>query len=417
MKKDGSFRIFDGIGKSVVDPSGRIMLVANAHDVTDRRRAEETLRQREEFYHIIAEAARDMIFIIDENDMIEYVNTYGAEQFRKKPADLIGKPRDAVFPSFVSRRQKDSLRKVFDSGVPLYMANEIPFPKGKMVLDTWLVPIKNDSGKVKSVFGISRDVTAARVAQEELEKKTKESEVQKLRAQLYFDFLAHDIANIVSPILTYAETIQGNPNVPPDIMGYTSKIAEQAKQMASFILNLRMLAEAEKVAPEDADTLDLRSLLMDLNKVIQNDDHKSMKVSFDVPSDGRIDVIGGMHIKNAFMLGLSRSMRRVSRDETHVEVKVLPVKKSGGKSFWQIRIEVLGVQLTPEAKESLATPFDPERRFKRKAANEISFATSIIEHFGGRLWAEDLSPSNPSRGHAIIIELPKVNGWSSGHST
>ena len=368
-------------------------------------------------YRSIVDASHDMIFQIDKNDVVEYVNISGARQFGKKPEELIGKPRDALFPSYVCKHQGDSLKKAFISGFPLYFASETPFPKGRMILDTWLVPIKDESGNVKSVFGISRDVTSSKLAQEELEKRTKEAEEAGAKAQIYFDFLAHDIANLVSPILSYSETILDRKDVPPEIMGFTSKIAEQSRQMASFIHNLRMLAEAEKVSPQDADGFDLRSMLTEMGVAMKKEENKNIKTVFDVPSDGKIEVIGGIHIRNALMLGFMNGIKNRFAGASQIEIKVVPVKKSDGKSFWQLRVMVLNRQLIKEFREVLSTPFNFSKGIKRRSASDLAFGIAIAEHFGGRVWAEDISPSDPSKGHTIVAELPMATSWSSEHST
>ena len=414
--RDGSFRTFEGIGKSIIDSSGKIRLIANAHDITDRKKTEERMRQRDEVYRIIAETAHDMIFIIDKDDKIEYVNAFGANQFGKKPEDIIGKSRAVLFPSFVSKRQEDSLKKVFISGCPHYFANEIPFPKGRMILDTWLIPIRDESGNVKSVYGISRDVTAIKITQEELEKRTSEADEARKKAQMYFDFLAHDIANLASPILSYSETIKDIQSAPKEITEFASKIAEQSKQMASLIHNLRMLAEAEKVSPEESDILDMRTMLTEMKKAFEKG-NPNFKITFDVPSEGPIEVIGGPHVRNAFLLGIAYANRNVHGETMSIEIKMLPVKKSDGQSFWQLRMQIPDRSLHSEIREMMETPFDPSKRFKRKAGTDLLFAISIFEHFGGKLWAEDFSPNDPKKGYSVVIELPRATGWSSGHST
>ncbi len=413
---DGSFRTLDGIGKSLKDRSGRLHVIANAHDISDKKRAEEELKQKDEIYRTIADAAHDMIFMIGKNDAIEYINAFGASQLRKKPEDLIGKPRHSVFPAYVNRSQEKSLKLVFDTGVPHYFSNEIPFPTGKKVLDTWLVPVKDDSGKTKSVYGISRDATATRMAQDELRKQSEESYESSKRAQMYFDFLAHDIANIVSPILLYSEAIRENRNVPPEVAEFSARIEELSRQMASFIHNLRMLAEAEKTPPETSDIIDIRPIFDDVVKSFAKQ-QPNVKIVLNLPPEGKICVIGGTHIKNAFMLGVQHSIKSVRRPSITVEMKAVPVKKSDGTSFWQIRIQVPGAAIPIEAKRLMETPFDPAKRYQRKAAGELSFAISIFEHFGGKLWSEDLSPKDPSKGFSVVMELPRCTHWSSEHST
>jgi PAS domain S-box-containing protein len=417
IKRDGSVRIFEGFSKRIIAPSGDVKFIANAHDITDRKLAEEKKSQSEELYRIIAEAAHDMIFQIDKNDNVQYLNAFGAKQFGKKPEDIIGKPRDSLFPSYVSKHQADSLKKVFVSGSPLYFANEIPFPNGKMVLDTWLIPVKDKTGEVTAVYGISRDSTSSALVRDELEKRTKEAEESRAKAQIYFDFLAHDIANLVSPILSYSETIVGRSDVPTEIVEFASKIAEQSNQMATFIHNLRMLAEAEKVSPENADTIDLRPMLMEMDVALRREENKGVRATFDVPSEGKIEVIGGTHIRNAILLGFSKAMRDRLGGDLQMEIKMIPVKKSDGKSFWQVRIVIPDRPLSNELKEVLSTPFSPSKRIRRRSTSDLSFAIAIMEHFGGRVWAEDISPSDPSKGHTIVAELARTTSWSSEHST
>jgi PAS domain-containing protein len=80
--------------------------------------AEEALRRSEERYRSLAEAAHDMIFIVDRDDTIRYVNTFGASRFGLQPHEMIGKKRGEFFPSGESKRQKESLDRVFTSGEP-----------------------------------------------------------------------------------------------------------------------------------------------------------------------------------------------------------------------------------------------------------------------------------------------------------
>ncbi len=139
-------------------------------EITERKHAEEALQISEERYRTLAEAAQDIIFIIDAEDRIQYVNSFGAEQLGRKPKQIIGKPRKDLFPSVVSDRQKTNLEKVFETGKPLYVENESSPADHIMWLSTWLVPLRNDTGKIVAVLGISRDTTERKLAETALQK-------------------------------------------------------------------------------------------------------------------------------------------------------------------------------------------------------------------------------------------------------
>lgn len=48
-----------------------------------------------------------------------------------------------------------------------------------------------------------------------LELRAKEAEEARLKAQAYFDFLAHDVSNLISPIISYAELLSVDQGISP----------------------------------------------------------------------------------------------------------------------------------------------------------------------------------------------------------
>ncbi len=137
-------------------------------EITEHTQAKKVLRDSEERYRTLTEAAQDIIFIIDAEDRVQYINSFGANQLEREPKQIIGKPRKEFFPSAVSHRQKMNLQKVFEAGKPLYVENEF-FPTDHIMwLSTRLVPIRNDAGEVAAVLGISRDTTERKRIEEAL---------------------------------------------------------------------------------------------------------------------------------------------------------------------------------------------------------------------------------------------------------
>jgi PAS domain S-box-containing protein len=119
----------------------------------------EELRHSEERYRILAESSPEMIFVIDKNDQIQYVNKLAASQFRTTPEQVIGKPRTELFPPNIAEGQTYGLQQVLKTGQTLSSESVVEFPGGQVWLDTQLVPILDDTGEVGSVMGISRDIT------------------------------------------------------------------------------------------------------------------------------------------------------------------------------------------------------------------------------------------------------------------
>lgn len=137
-------------------------------EIAERKQVEEKLRGSEDRYRTLAEAAHDMIFIINQDGFIEYVNAFAVSQFGLHPEEVIGKRGQDLFPPEMAEFQQANAQTVFQTLEPLYVEGKESFSGGAVWLGTWLVPLKNEHGAVRSVFGISRDITARKQAEEAL---------------------------------------------------------------------------------------------------------------------------------------------------------------------------------------------------------------------------------------------------------
>jgi PAS domain S-box-containing protein len=169
IRKDGS--VFPVELRTMIiqnKPESPTGMWAIVRDISERKHIEKTLHTSEERYRTLAEASHDMIFIIDKQDRIQYVNTFAAQSFHFNPNDMIGKPRSDIFKSSIGDRQKENLDYVFQTGEALYVENASDFPDNKLWLSTWLVPFKDSMGNLSAVLGVSRDISEKKKTEETL---------------------------------------------------------------------------------------------------------------------------------------------------------------------------------------------------------------------------------------------------------
>lgn len=128
-------------------------------DVTERRRAEETLRDREAKLSALLESTTDPIAIKDVEGRILLVNRAGAAVLRKSPEDLIGRrPEELIPPDLAAEVRVDDAR-VLESGAPHTFENRVPLPEGERVFLVSKSPYRLGDGSVGGVISISRDIT------------------------------------------------------------------------------------------------------------------------------------------------------------------------------------------------------------------------------------------------------------------
>jgi PAS domain S-box-containing protein len=163
----------------------------------------EKLCASERLYRAIVESANDVVFVIDRDDVVHYVNPSAAKHFGAEPEQLIGRLRSSLFPGPNGDRQRRGLQHVFETGEPAYSEHEGDFA-GQIWLDTWLVPMKDSDGTVTHVLGVSRDVSQRRQVEQALKLRI---ELDELVATISRSFIQRSGSEIDHGILKALQQI------------------------------------------------------------------------------------------------------------------------------------------------------------------------------------------------------------------
>lgn len=137
-------------------------------EIEERERVEEALRLSEARYRTLAEAAQDIIFIIDCSDRIQYVNSTAAETLNLPRHQIIGRQRTDLFPAEQEDTWRDPIAEIIRTGNAVRLEDRSPYGKQETWHDTQLVPIATGTGEVTAILGISRDITERKRAEQTL---------------------------------------------------------------------------------------------------------------------------------------------------------------------------------------------------------------------------------------------------------
>jgi two-component system sensor histidine kinase UhpB len=117
----------------------------------------------------VFEVIPDMVFIVDRDEKVVFVNQVAARALGKPPGDVVGKKQGELFGAELAARHSQAIAQVFRTGEMLVTENQQDLHVRPVWIDTRLLPIRDVTGAVIAVVGIVRDVTGRRKAQETLE--------------------------------------------------------------------------------------------------------------------------------------------------------------------------------------------------------------------------------------------------------
>ncbi len=182
LRVDGTSIIVEGRGvKTNID--GKLAVQVAIRDITERKRAEEALRESEATARALINAPTDSVILMDAEGQILELNETAAVRFGRRADELIGILTDDLLPKEVAQSRRALVTKVLETKKMVRFEDE----RDGIRYDTVAYPILNETGNVKKIAIIARDITE----QKNIEKQLRESEqMYKHLLEQSFDAIA-----------------------------------------------------------------------------------------------------------------------------------------------------------------------------------------------------------------------------------
>ena len=174
-RKDGQKRLLGWWCRALKDEDGNITgVLSSARDITERKQAEEELKESKALIESVVENVPLMIFLKEATDLrFVMFNRAGEELLGYDRRDLIGKNNLDLFPPEQAAHFMAKDREVLDGEAGMLDIPEEPIltaKKGQRLLHTRKVCIRGFDGATKFLLGISEDITERKRAEEELQR-------------------------------------------------------------------------------------------------------------------------------------------------------------------------------------------------------------------------------------------------------
>jgi sigma-B regulation protein RsbU (phosphoserine phosphatase) len=156
--------------RAIRDARGRLLYYeGTVEDITQRRQAEERLRNSEALYHSLVETLPQNIFRKDLNLHFTFGNTQFCRILGHPLEEIVGRTDFDFFPRTLAEKYQRDDRQVIETGCPQETVEEHQPPgKDKMFVQVVKTPLNDADGRTIGLQGIFWDITAQRMAEERI---------------------------------------------------------------------------------------------------------------------------------------------------------------------------------------------------------------------------------------------------------
>ena len=411
--KDGSIRWMMSRGVAVRDAGGKpIRFLGTAVDVTDRKRAQESLRESEERFRQLAENV-DGVFWLEEGgwQRLLYISPAYTTVWGRTIQSLYEQPR-----SWIDTVHPDDKNLVLGSlerqyrGEPTATDFRIARPDGSI---RWVhcsaFPMRNQNGEVYRAVGLVEDITERRQLEEELRRAKEAAEAANRAKDDFLANVSHEIRTPMNAIIGMTELVLDTPLDEGQRQGLkTVKLA--ADSLLSIINDLLDFSkiEAGKLGLVSAD-FSLRTVVGDTVRALAVRAHKKgLELIYQVEPDVPDALVGDAGRLRQVLLNLAENaVKFTDRGEVLVGVETEssgPAPSPGAREVG-LRFTVLdtGIGIPPDQQARIFRAFEQEdtsttRKYGGTGLG-LTIASQLIALMGGTISVD----SAPGRGSTFAF--------------
>jgi PAS domain S-box-containing protein len=415
VRKDGSRLTVSLVITGLFDPSGALAgFLGIATDVTERKRAEEQLREAKHFAESIAEQSTSLIYIFDiEKNENVYANRNVA-QFLGYSSAQLSEMGENVLPSIIHPedlprigQQHARFAEVMDSRV-LDIEYRIRHASGKW---RWhwarqTVFERGPNGAATQILGTAQDITERKQAEQDMQAAKEAAEAANRAKSRFLANMSHEIRTPMNGVIGMTGLLLGTP-LTPEQRDFTETIRASGESLLNVINDILDFSKVE------AGKLTFETLDFDLREVIEG----TVDLLAESAGIKGLDLSGFIHpsvpthlrgdpgrLRQVLMNLVGNAIKFTAAGEVAMRVELAAETATHATLTFNVRDT--GIGIAPEAQGKLFHAFNQaDVSTTRKYGGTglgLALSKQLIERMGGEIGLESVEGA----GSTFWVTLP-----------
>jgi PAS domain S-box-containing protein len=407
----GKTRLFLSTKGPFRDPAGHVVgLLGICRDITDRKRAEEEIRQSQQKLQIHLDHTPLAVVEWDVNFRVTTWNPSAERIFGYTRDEALGQHGHFIVPSEVWERVGHLWDDLISGRVTArygFNRNDNITKSGRTISCEWYnTPLVDDAGRVLGVASLVQDVTERVALEERLRQSQKMEAVGRLAGGV-----AHDFNNLLTVILGYAQILAEGVPAGSRQAESTAQIKSAAERAAGITRQLLAFSRKQVLSPR---IINLNDTVMNLDSLLRRLIGEDIEV-LTVPAGdlgsvkadpGQIEQVImnlALNARDAMPHGgkLTLETANVTLDDAYA-IEHQPITPG---RYVLLAVSDSGVGMSPELQARIFEPFFTTKEVGKGTGLGLSTVYGIVKQSGGFIWVY----SEPGQGATFKIYLPRVD--------
>ncbi len=404
IRKDGTLMPVE-ISARKVEIEGVKYFQSICRDITERKSAEETLRESEERFRKIFEESPISIAMTGKDLAIIRANSafckmlgYGEEELKSVTI------RSFTHPDYIAGDDISLLRLVAEE-IPVYHTENRYIRKDKSVIwgSATISIIRNNNDEVQYFLAMIEDITLRKIAESELiAAKEKAEESDRLKTAFLHN-VSHEIRTPMNAIIGFSALLNEPDTTEEERHQFIDIIFQSGSQLLSIINDIVDIANIESGQVKlNIKEMNLNSSLRSLDEQFsykEKSDLISINLDTGLPDDKALIVTDGTKLIQI----LSNLINNATKFTKEGRIDFGYNLKNGNLEFY---VKDTGIGIPPEHHEKIFERFfQVDNLISRKFGGTglgLSICKAYVELLGGKIWVS----SNPGEGTDFRFTIP-----------
>ncbi len=373
-------------------------------EIAEREQAQEAVRQSEQRFRSMVETTSDWIWATDLSGVYTYASPKVKDLLGYDPEEVIGKtPFDLMSPE-EAQRMAPVFREIADSKKPFVRLEDTSLHKDgrRVVLESSGVPVFDAAGRFQGYRGVDRDITKPKEDEAKLKRTMAELARSNLDLQQFAYSASHDLQEPLRMLASFLHTLdrQARGRLDENSRRLIDVSLDAARRMQQLIDDLlayaRVGTRGKKFQEVDFNKL-VDQVVADLQVTIQ-------ATGAEVTHERLPTVAADPTLMAQLFLNLLGNAIKFHGDRPpRVDVSAEP---SGRR--WVFSVRDNGIGIDPKYAEQVFEIFERLHPSDQYAGTGIGLAICkrVVQRHGGRIWCE----SQPGRGSTFHFTIAGQEG-------